>query len=118
MTDRSVIEYIRHQMRPCQAVRPIEPFLAEHYRSRDVGAYRRTFTWGELPLRERMSDRRTKRDLHGLDENGMVICNPRDREAAHRAEVEGIATEQLNLVTCRKCLARMTRLQRRRAKGR
>jgi len=25
-------------------------------------------------------DRRQKRDLHALDENGMVLCNPRDRE--------------------------------------
>lgn len=49
-------------------------------------------------------DRRQKRDLHALDENGMVLCNPRDREAAHRAEVEGIATADLPAVTCRKCL--------------
>jgi len=60
-----------------------------------------------------MGDRRTKRDLHGLDENGMVICNPRDREAAHRAEQESIATEQLEAVTCRKCLDRMTNEQSR-----
>ena len=33
-------------------------------------------------------DNRTKRDLHALDENGMVLCNPRDREAAHRADEE------------------------------
>ena len=50
-------------------------------------------------------DRRTKRDLHALDENGMVLCNPRDKEAAHRAEMEGIATEDRARVTCRKCLA-------------
>lgn len=49
-------------------------------------------------------DRRTKRDLHALDRNGMVLCNPRDREAAHRAQVEGIATEEINKVTCKKCL--------------
>ncbi|MBK8257760.1 MAG: hypothetical protein IPK82_34465 [Polyangiaceae bacterium] len=54
-----------------------------------------------------MRDNREKRDLHALDENGMVLCNPRDREAAHRAEVEGIATEQLSDVTCRKCLEAM-----------
>ncbi len=60
-----------------------------------------------------MSDRRTKRDLHGLDENGMVICNPRDREAAHRAEVEGIAADKVADVTCRKCLNRMSKEQRR-----
>ena len=40
-----------------------------------------------------MRDRRTKRDVHALDDDGMVACNPRDREAAHRAEVEGIATD-------------------------
>lgn len=33
----------------------------------------------------------------------MVACNPRDREAAHRAEVEGIATEDPSAVTCRRC---------------
>jgi hypothetical protein len=36
-------------------------------------------------------DKRPKRDVHALDEEGMVLCNPRDREAAHRAEMEGIA---------------------------
>jgi hypothetical protein len=49
-------------------------------------------------------DKRQKRDLHALDENGMVLCNSRDKEAAHRAEVEGIATENWELVTCCKCL--------------
>jgi hypothetical protein len=39
----------------------------------------------------------------------MVVCNPRDREAAHRAEVEGIATTDPSAVTCTKCLARMPR---------
>lgn len=43
----------------------------------------------------------------------MVICNPRDREAAHRAEAEGIATERLDAVTCRECLERITKAQRR-----
>ena len=61
-----------------------------------------------------MSDRGTKRDLHALDDDGMVLCNPRDREAAHRAEMEGIATEQMNEVTYRKCLERMSKVQRRR----
>ena len=64
-----------------------------------------------------MGDRRTRRDLHGLDENGMLICNPRDREAAHRAEQEGIATVQLDAVTCPKCLDRMTKEQRRSARS-
>jgi hypothetical protein len=50
-------------------------------------------------------DRRQKRDLHALDDDGMVLCNPRDREAAHRSEMEGIATDDRARVTCRKCLA-------------
>ena len=50
-------------------------------------------------------DTRQKRDLHALDEDGMVVCNPRDKEAAHRAEVEGIATADRAAVTCRKCAA-------------
>lgn len=49
-------------------------------------------------------DNRRKRDRHALDENGMVLCNPRDKEAAHRAEMEGIATDDPAAVTCRKCL--------------
>jgi hypothetical protein len=49
-------------------------------------------------------DKRQKRDLHALTEDGMVLCNPRDREAAHRAEMEGIATDDHRAVTCRKCL--------------
>ncbi len=49
-------------------------------------------------------DRRRKRDRHALNADGMVLCNPRDREAAHRAEVEGIATDDRAVVTCRKCL--------------
>jgi hypothetical protein len=50
-------------------------------------------------------DSRLKRDLHALNEDGMVLCNPRDKEAAHRAEMVGIATEDLTKVTCRKCLS-------------
>lgn len=50
-------------------------------------------------------DRRQKRDLHALDSDGMLVCNPRDREAAHRAEMEGIATADRAAVTCRKCLS-------------
>jgi hypothetical protein len=50
-------------------------------------------------------DKRQKRDLHALNADGMVLCNPRDREAAHRAEMEGIATEDPSAVTCRNCLA-------------
>jgi len=47
--------------------------------------------------------KRSHRDLHYLNKDGMVACNPRDREAAHRAEVEGIATENVEAVTCKKC---------------
>jgi hypothetical protein len=47
--------------------------------------------------------KRQKRDLHFLNADGMVACNPRDREAAHRAQVEGIATENPKAVTCREC---------------
>jgi hypothetical protein len=50
-------------------------------------------------------DRRTTRDVHALDEHGYVLCNPRDREAAHRAEVRDLATGTGAAVTCRKCLA-------------
>jgi hypothetical protein len=35
----------------------------------------------------------------------MVLCSPRDKEAAHRAEMEGIATEDRTAVTCRECLS-------------
>jgi hypothetical protein len=49
-------------------------------------------------------DKRRKRDLHALNAEGMVLCNPRDREAAHRAEMEDIATENRAAVTCKKCL--------------
>ena len=63
-------------------------------------------------------DRRQKRDLHALDENGMVLCNPRDREAAHRAEMEGIATTDRAAVTCRKCLALLYRLDKARRERR
>lgn len=49
-------------------------------------------------------DKRQQRDLHALNADGMVLCNPRDKEAAHRAQMEGIATEDRAAVTCRKCL--------------
>jgi hypothetical protein len=49
-------------------------------------------------------DKRQNRDLHGLDKDGMVLCNPRDKEASLRAQTEGIATEDWAAVTCRKCL--------------
>jgi len=57
-------------------------------------------------------DKRQKRDLHALNEDGMVLCNPRDKEAAHRAEVESIATDDPSAVTCRKCLSLLYRRDR------
>jgi hypothetical protein len=50
-----------------------------------------------------LKDSRPKRDRHALTADGMVLCNPRDREAAHRAEMEGIATDDWRAVTCSKC---------------
>ena len=41
--------------------------------------------------------------MHFMTKDGMVACDPRDREAAHRAEVENIATENAQAVTCNKC---------------
>jgi hypothetical protein len=52
-----------------------------------------------------IKDKRSERDLHALDEHGMVMCNPRDKEAAHRAQMEGIATDETEAVTCKKCVA-------------
>jgi hypothetical protein len=57
-----------------------------------------------------MRDTRPKRDCHALDEHGMLVCNPRDREAAHRADVGDIAIGDAAQVTCRKCLALMRKL--------
>ena len=54
-------------------------------------------------------NKRQKRDLHALDDDGMVLCNPRDKEAAHRAQVEGIAADYRDAVTCRRCLALLNR---------
>ncbi len=58
------------------------------------------------------NQRKRRQDLHFLNKDGMVACNPRDREAAHRAEVEGIATEDPNAVTCRKCIEILHRMRR------
>jgi hypothetical protein len=63
-------------------------------------------------------DTRQKRDLHALNDDGMVACNPRDREAAHRAEVEGIATDDRAAVTCRKCLSWLYERDKAREEGR
>ena len=54
-----------------------------------------------------------RRDVHGIDPEGRVACNPRDREAAHRAEVGDLATGPLEAVTCRKCLDRLHRARKR-----
>ena len=62
-------------------------------------------------------DRRQKRDRHALNEDGMVRCNPRDKEAAHRAEMEGIATDKRATVTCRKCLSLLYASDRARQEG-
>jgi dissimilatory sulfite reductase (desulfoviridin) alpha/beta subunit len=50
-------------------------------------------------------DKRQKRDLHALDENEIVLCNPRDKEAALRAQTERIATDYSEAVTCGKCIS-------------
>jgi hypothetical protein len=63
-------------------------------------------------------DKRQKRDLHALDADGMVLCNPRDKEAAHRAEMEGIATEDRTAVTCPKCLALLYKAEKARQERR
>jgi hypothetical protein len=62
-------------------------------------------------------DRRVKRDRHALDAEGMVLCNPRDREAAHRAQMEGIASDDRARVTCSKCLRLLYQLDRSRKGG-
>jgi len=56
--------------------------------------------------------------LHALNDQGMVLCNPRDKEAAHRAEMEGIATDDRAAVTCRKCLSLLYERDRARKEGR
>jgi len=61
--------------------------------------------------------KRSNRDLHYLNEEGMVACNPRDREAAHRAENERIATEDISAVTCKKCLQAYRRIKEQRKSG-
>ena len=65
-----------------------------------------------------LKDRRQKRDMHALDGNGMVVCNPRDKEPAHRAEMEGIATDDRAAVRCRKCFAPLYKCDKTRSEGR
>lgn len=47
----------------------------------------------------------------------MVLCNPRDKEAAHRVQMEGIATEDHAAVTCKKCLSLLYKLGKDRNEG-
>ncbi len=58
-------------------------------------------------------DRRARRDRHALNEHGMVLCNPRDKEAAHRADMGDVATGPPGSVTCPKCLDLLGREGRR-----
>jgi hypothetical protein len=61
-----------------------------------------------MPKREPSDARR--RDVHAVDDDGMLACNPRDREAAHRAEVADILTSSIpEQVTCAKCLVALRR---------
>jgi len=55
--------------------------------------------------------------MHALDADGMVVCNPRDKEAAHRAQMEDIATDDRGVVTYRKCLALLYKLDKDRSEG-
>lgn len=46
------------------------------------------------------------RKVHALGGEGMVLCNPRDREAAHRAEMgKVLTTTRSAAVTCPACRA-------------
>jgi hypothetical protein len=46
-----------------------------------------------------------RRDVHALDNDGAIACNPRDAEAMHRADVGDIATSSdRSRVTCTKCV--------------
>ena len=47
-----------------------------------------------------------------MTKDGMIACNPRDREAANRAEFENIATEDTQAVTCKKCRVYIHRMER------
>jgi hypothetical protein len=56
--------------------------------------------------RTRSSDERP-RDVHLLDTDGNVACNPRDLEAAHRADIGDIkTTTDRARVTCKRCASR------------
>jgi hypothetical protein len=72
---------------------------------------------GSEGARPMSRDTRAIRDLHALNDDGAVLCNPRDKEAAHRAEMEGIATEDRDAVTCPKCLSLLYRRDKARTEG-
>ena len=50
-----------------------------------------------IQMKSRQQKRKGKLDLHYLKEDGMIACNPRNKEASHRAHVENIATEDPGL---------------------
>ncbi len=54
-----------------------------------------------------------KPEVHWRNADGMVACNPRDREAAHRAD-QGklVVADHPADVTCRKCRAVIRRASR------
>ena len=83
------------RIRVCSRSMPTSraPFPLRKHRAVKSGA-----TFWKIP-----STKRQSRDMHLLDENGAVACNPWDHEASHRAEVEGIAAEKAEVVTCKKC---------------
>ncbi len=63
-----------------------------------------------------MSDPGAKRDVHWLNADGKVACNPRDREAAHRAaQGKLLVAEDASGVTCHDCRKRLLQSRRRNA---
>lgn len=60
-----------------------------------------------------MRGRLVKRHVHGLNSEGHVFCNSRDREAAHRAQMKGITSENVSAVTCSKCRTLMHQARKR-----
>jgi hypothetical protein len=84
--------------------------LSQHWRSLGL------FAAHQLGFRPMSRQTRRKRDLHALTDDGMVLCNPRDREAAHRAEMEGIATDDHDAVTCPECRSLLYKQARQQSK--
>jgi hypothetical protein len=64
------------------------------------------------------ADTRQKRDLHAFNDDGVVLCNPRYKEAAHRAEMGGVATDDRDADTCPKCLTLLYKRDKARNEGR